>query len=68
LRDSNNARHYTQVPCKRDRIPDYYVHESKQWLVFPHELNGLKPEEIRQHKPALARYMDKLELLLKPGL
>ena len=32
--------------------PDYFIHESDEWLVFPHEIDGLTPEEIRAHKPA----------------
>jgi hypothetical protein len=35
-------------------IPDYYVHETDQWLVFPHELNGLTAEEIQAGKPEMA--------------
>ncbi|MGP1275513.1 MAG: phosphoribosyltransferase [Caulobacterales bacterium] len=31
--------------------PDYHVHETADWLVFPHELEGLSAEEIRTHKP-----------------
>ena len=34
--------------------PDYYVHETDKWLVFPHELTGLSDEEIERHKPALS--------------
>ena len=34
--------------------PDYYVHETDQWLVFPHELNGLTPKEIQAGKPEMA--------------
>ena len=34
--------------------PDYYVHETDQWLVFPHELNGLTLEEIQTGKPEMA--------------
>ncbi len=34
--------------------PDYYVHETDQWLVFPHELNGLNLEEIQAGKPEMA--------------
>ena len=26
--------------------PDYFLHETDDWLVFPHELCGLTPEEI----------------------
>ncbi len=26
---------------KTDRKPDFYIHETEKWLVFPHELEGL---------------------------
>lgn len=32
--------------------PDYFIHQSEDWLVFPHEIVGLTPEEVRAHKPA----------------
>jgi uncharacterized protein len=31
--------------------PDYYVRSTDQWLVFPHEVQGLSREEILKHKP-----------------
>ena len=31
--------------------PDYYVRETNEWLVFPHELKGLTRQEILEHKP-----------------
>ena len=34
--------------------PDYYVHETDAWLVFPHELCGLSRDEIMAHKPQAA--------------
>jgi uncharacterized protein len=34
--------------------PDFYVHATEEWLVFPHEIDGLTPEEIRAHKPEAA--------------
>jgi len=33
-----------------DLRPDYYIHETDAWLVFPHELLGLSVEEIREFK------------------
>ncbi|EGD58971.1 phosphoribosyltransferase [Novosphingobium nitrogenifigens DSM 19370] len=36
---------------KTELRPDYYVHETDEWLVFPHEICGLSEEEIRAHKP-----------------
>jgi hypoxanthine phosphoribosyltransferase len=41
-----------------DMVPDYYIHETDSWLVFPHELNGLTEEEIKQGKPSLAKFLD----------
>jgi len=32
-------------------VPDFFVHETSQWLVFPHEIQGLTREEILTHKP-----------------
>jgi uncharacterized protein len=31
--------------------PDFYVHETEAWLVFPHEICGLSDAEIRANKP-----------------
>ena len=33
-----------------DLKPDFYVHATDRWLVFPHELCGLTPQEILQGK------------------
>ena len=35
---------------KTGRAPDYYVHETDKWLVFPHELKGLERAEIEAGK------------------
>lgn len=32
-------------------VPDFYLHETDQWLVFPHELSGLTIQEILNNKP-----------------
>ena len=36
-----------------DIVPDYFIHETDQWLVFPHELDGLTREEMIAHKPGM---------------
>ncbi len=38
---------------KTDRVPDYFLHETDEWLVFPHELQGLTEEEIFENKPGV---------------
>ena len=42
------------------RPPDYFVHETKDWLILPYELSGLSIEELRTHKPELAGIIDRL--------
>ena len=37
-----------------DLMPDYYLRETGEWLVFPHELDALTPEELEQHRPDIA--------------
>ena len=43
--------YYKPERRQTELAPDYYVHETSQWLVFPHEIQGLTPEEILAHKP-----------------
>lgn len=31
--------------------PDYFMRSTEDWLIFPHEIQGLTDEEIRQNKP-----------------
>ena len=40
---------------KTERKPDFYIHETEKWLVFPHELEGLSMDEIIEFKPELSR-------------
>lgn len=35
---------------RTQRVPDFYIHETDKWLVFPHELHGLSPQEIHEGK------------------
>jgi len=45
------------------RIPDYYLHESDDWLVFPHEIDGLSVEELRDNRPELKEVTDKIAVI-----
>lgn len=44
-----------------DRVPDFYVHETDDWLVFPHELHGLSVDEIRAGKGELADILQSVD-------
>lgn len=46
------------------RIPDYFIHETEDWLVLPYELSGLSLEEIAAHKPEMAELVDDVRPLL----
>ncbi len=47
------------------RVPDYFVHETNDWLVLPYELSGLSVDELREHRPELGSIIDRLEPLLE---
>jgi len=32
---------------KTSLTPDFYVRQTEDWIVFPHELDGLTPEEVK---------------------
>jgi uncharacterized protein len=40
-------------------VPDFYVRATDEWLVFPHEMQGLTREEILAHKPVDETFFDK---------
>ena len=46
---------------KTERKPDFYIHETEKWLVFPHELEGLSMDEIIQFKPELFDLAEKFK-------
>lgn len=50
---------------KTSRTPDYYLHETDRWLVFPHELDGLSIEEIRANKPEVSDLIEKITKIIR---
>lgn len=40
------------------RVPDYYLHETDDWLVLPYEITGLSDAEIAEHKPWLVPLLE----------
>ncbi len=45
---------YKPTRNETDRVPEYYLRETDEWLVFPHELDALSPEELEASRPAIA--------------
>lgn len=40
-----------------DVSPDFVLHKTEDWLVFPYEMSGLTLAEINKHKPFLTPYL-----------
>ena len=40
---------------KTDFFPEFFVHETSNWLIFPHELDGLSESEIEKYKPNVSK-------------
>ena len=40
--------YYKPSMNKTDIVPNYFLHETAAWLVFPHELEGLSHEEMQK--------------------
>ncbi len=45
--------YYKPERNKTKRVPDYYLHETSRWIKFPHSLEGLSNDEVKQHRPEL---------------
>jgi len=41
------------------KAPDYFVHETANWLKYPHSLEGLSVEEIKEKRPAIYEIIHK---------
>ena len=44
---------YKPTRNETDLVPDYCIRETAEWLVFPHELDALTPEEMQAMRPEL---------------
>lgn len=55
--------YYKPANNKTALIPDFYLHESSEWLVFPHELEGLSAAEVMSDKPGLGKIRERLVAL-----
>lgn len=46
--------YYKPSASKVSLVPDYYLHKTDRWIVFPHELAGLTMDEIRAKDSVIA--------------
>ena len=49
---------YKPARNRTGRVPDFFVEETDDWLVFPHELCGLTEAEIRAKGDVSAAVLD----------
>ena len=58
--------YYKPSRNQTSRQPDYFLHETAQWLKYPHSLEGLTRAEVAENRPELyAIIRDQLDSL--PG-
>ena len=53
---------YKPEKNETDLVPDFYLHETNEWIVFPHELSGLTFEDIKEGKTELRPLINKFEI------
>ena len=51
---------------RTDFEPDFCAHKTDDWLVFPHEMEGLSLAEIQANKPHLTPVMESLHGIIEP--
>lgn len=52
---------YKPTRNETDLVPDYCIRETAEWLVFPHELDALTPDELRKARPEVAAIVDSVK-------
>ncbi|MBT8433355.1 MAG: hypoxanthine phosphoribosyltransferase [Gammaproteobacteria bacterium] len=45
--------YYKPSRNQTERVPDYYLYETAQWLKYPHSLEGLSVAEVATNRPEL---------------
>lgn len=59
--DIRIASVWSRPTDKTLRTPDYFVHETRDWLVLPYELTGFSLDELRENRPEIGDIIDRLE-------
>ncbi|MDH5620177.1 MAG: phosphoribosyltransferase domain-containing protein [Gammaproteobacteria bacterium] len=64
-RDIRIATVWYRPSEKTLRVPDYYVHETNDWLVLPYELTGFSVAELMDNRPEMAGLLKRLAPYVK---
>lgn len=57
------APYYRPDAAASNPAPEYFLHQTDDWLVLPYELTGISRGELEAHKPWIVPLLDEL----KPG-
>ena len=47
------------------RTPEYFVHETRDWLVLPYEMSGFSIAELRENRPEMGALLKRLAPYVK---
>jgi hypoxanthine phosphoribosyltransferase len=64
-RDIRIATVWYRPSEKTVRTPDYYVHETSDWLALPYELSGFTIDELKENRPEMRDLLDRLAPYVK---
>jgi len=48
------------------RKPEYFIHETTDWLVLPYEMSGFSIEELQANRPGIKDPLERLSPYIKP--
>ena len=48
------------------RTPEYFVHETSDWLVLPYEMAGFSIDELKANRPEMKELLERLAPYVKP--
>lgn len=57
--------YYKPLRNTSPRVPDYYVHETENWLIFPHEMSGLTRDEVSTGRPWIHDILEPVDAHLR---
>ena len=47
------------------RTPEYFVHETNDWLVLPYEMSGFSIDELKTNRPEMRELLERLAPYVK---
>ena len=63
--DIRTATVWYRATEKTLRAPDYFVHETSDWLVLPYELCGFSLDELKENRPEMSNLLGRLAPFVK---